>query len=54
MEGRQLLVALLVAKEVVDSRKKIQVFYASWMYDHMNWEFLDFVMLKIGFGEKRR
>lgn len=53
MEGRQILDVALVANEVVDSRRKKGVpgilckLDLEKTYDHVNWEFLDFMMLKM-------
>lgn len=59
-EGRQILDATLMANEVVVSRRKQGVpgvlckLDLEKAYDHMNWKFLDFVMLQMGFWEKWR
>lgn len=58
MEGRQILDAALVANEVVDSRKKrgepgiLCKLDLEKAYDHVNWDFLDFIMSKMWFGDK--
>lgn len=58
MEGRQILDASLVANEVVDSRKKkgqpgiLCKLDLEKAYDCMNWDSSDFIMSKMGFGDK--
>lgn len=60
MEGCKYWDAFLVANEVVDSRKKRGVLGIlcnldlEKAYDHVNGDFLDFIMLTMGFREKRR
>ena len=58
MEGRQILDAVLIANEAIDSMLKrnengvlckLDVVKA---YDHISWNFLLIVMRKMGFGEK--
>ena len=58
MEGRQILDAVLIANEALDSMLKrnengvlckLDVVKA---YDHISWNFLLIVMRKMGFGEK--
>ena len=58
MEGRQILDAVLIANESIDSMLKrnengvlckLDVVKA---YDHISWNFLLIVMRKMGFGEK--
>ncbi|GKV22646.1 hypothetical protein SLEP1_g32498 [Rubroshorea leprosula] len=58
--GRQLPDGVVIANEVLDdakkSKKKCFVFKADFekAYDNVNWGFLDFMMRKLGFGEKWR
>ena len=58
VEGRQILDAVLIANEAVDSRLKDNV---GWVlckldiektYDHVSWSFLLAVLKKMGFGER--
>lgn len=60
MGGRQILDAILVANEVVDSRKKKEEpsilckLDLEKVYDHVNWEFLDFICKRWDSGVKWR
>ena len=58
VEGRQIMDAVLVANEAIDSIVKsnrgaiICKLYIEKAYDHVDWSFLLAVMEKIGFGER--
>ena len=58
VEGRQILDAALIANEVIDSLLKqnksgvLCKLDIEKPYDHLNWNFLLFVMQSMGFGEK--
>nr|XP_016433471.1 PREDICTED: uncharacterized protein LOC107759971 [Nicotiana tabacum] len=60
VEGRQILDAALVANELVDSRRKnreadlLCKLDLEKAFDHINWEFLDFIMIWMGFGVRWR
>ncbi|KAL5714065.1 hypothetical protein ACHQM5_016077 [Ranunculus cassubicifolius] len=60
MKGRQIIDCCLVANELIDSKRKqggggmavkIDMMKA---YDHVSWNFLEWVMIKMGFGSKWR
>ena len=58
MEGRQILDAVLIANEAIDSILKnnelgiLCKLGIEKVYDHVDWSFLLIVMQKMGFGEK--
>ena len=58
VEGRQILDAALIANEAIDSLLKrnesgvLCKLDLEKAYDHLNWNFLLFVMQSMGFGEK--
>ena len=58
IEGRQILDATLITNEAIDSLLKnnesgvLCNLDIEKTYDHLNWNFLLFVMQKRGFGEK--
>ena len=58
VEGRQILVTVLIANEVVDSRLKsneggvLCKLDMEKVYDHVNWKFLFAVLRKMGFEER--
>ena len=58
MEGRQILDAVLIANEAIDSILKnnelgiLCKLDIEKVYDHVDWSFLLIVMQKMGFGEK--
>ena len=58
IQGRQILNAVLIASEAVDSRLKSNIpsfllkMDIEKVYDHVNWDFLLSIMSKMGFGEK--
>lgn len=56
---RQILGAILIANELIESRKHIRVDGAIYKInlekctiDHVEWEFWDYVVGRLGFGEK--
>lgn len=58
VEGRQILDAVLIANEAIDSMLKMNEnrvlckLDIEKVYDHISWNFLLIVMQKMGFGEK--
>ncbi|XP_019257859.1 PREDICTED: uncharacterized protein LOC109236094 [Nicotiana attenuata] len=60
VEGRQILNATLVENELVDSRRKnrepdlLCKLDLEKAFDRVNWEFLDFIMMWMGFGVRWR
>ncbi|XP_075080405.1 uncharacterized protein LOC142165916 [Nicotiana tabacum] len=60
VEGRQILDTTLVANELVDSKRKnrepglLCMLDLEKAFDHVNWEFLDFIMMRMVFGVRWR
>lgn len=60
MEGIQILDAVMVANEVVDDlgrNKRERMLYKldiEKAYDHVTWEFVDYMLGRLGFGNKWR
>lgn len=58
VEGKQILDAVLIANEAIDSMLKMNEnrvlckLDIEKVYDHISWNFLLIVMQKMGFGEK--